>query len=202
MAKAFRGVGVEPKPALIARYSQVNKRHWQMLERGELTREQVLVQRFACLFAETGLKADPVACKTLYEDYLSMGHYFIPGAVELLEYLAPKYRLYLASNGTARVQAARLDSSGIRRYFSDIFISQEMGADKPGAVFFQRCFARIPGFSPDRGIIIGDSLTSDIRGGNNAGLKTCWFNPHFQPVTEDVKIDWEIHALGELKGIL
>lgn len=202
VAKAFRGVGVEPKPTLIARYSQVNKRHWQMLERGELTREQVLVQRFACLFAETGLKADPVACKTLYEDYLSMGHYFIPGAVELLEYLAPKYRLYLASNGTARVQAARLDSSGIRRYFSDIFISQEMGADKPGAVFFQRCFARIPGFSPDRGIIIGDSLTSDIRGGNNAGLKTCWFNPHFQPVTEDVKIDWEIHALGELKGIL
>ena len=200
--KAFRAVGVQPTPELIARYSAVNKLHWQMLERGELTREEVLVERFAYLFREQGIPADPAACKTYYEDYLCLGHFFMPGAEDILAYLAPRYRLYLASNGTARVQAARLDSSGIRRYFSDIFISQEMGADKPGAVFFQRCFARIPGFSPDRGIIIGDSLTSDIRGGNNAGLKTCWFNPHFQPVTEDVKIDWEIHALGELKGIL
>ena len=122
VAKAFRGVGVEPKPALIARYSQVNKRHWQMLERGELTRAQVLLQRFACLFAETGLKADPVACKTLYEDYLSMGHYFIPGAVELLEYLAPKYRLYLASNGTA----ARLNARGLTPLgMSDVTIVNE-----------------------------------------------------------------------------
>lgn len=151
VAKAFRGVGVEPKPALIARYSQVNKRHWQMLERGELTREQVLVQRFACLFAETGLKADPVACKTLYEDYLSMGHYFIPGAVELLEYLAPKYRLYLASNGTARVQAARLDSSGIRRYFSDIFISQEMGGGQAQRRLFPAVLCPDPRFFPGPG---------------------------------------------------
>ena len=178
-------MGVEPKPALIARYSQVNKRHWQMLERGELTRAQVLLQRFACLFAETGLKADPVACKTLYEDYLSMGHYFYPGAVELLEYLAPKYRCTwpaTAPPGSRPPGWTAPASAGTSPIFS---FPRKWGRTSPAPSFFPAVLCPDPRFFPrDRGIIIGDSLTSDIRGGNNAGLKTCWFNPHFQPVTE------------------
>lgn len=84
-------MGVQPTPEMIARYSAVNKLHWQMLERGELTREEVLVERFAYLFREQGIPADPAACKTYYEDYLCLGHFFMPGAEDILAYLAPRY---------------------------------------------------------------------------------------------------------------
>ena len=91
VSKAFRDMGVTPTPERIRQYSAVNKRHWQMLEQGLLTREQVLVQRFACLFQELDIPADPVACQAAYEEYLCVGHYFIEGAEALLAALAPKY---------------------------------------------------------------------------------------------------------------
>ena len=97
---------MDPTPELIRHYSAVNKLHWQRLERGELTREQVLLERFVCLFREEHIPADPAACQAAYEDFLCVGHYFIEGAEDLLAYLAPKYRLYLASNGTARSRRA------------------------------------------------------------------------------------------------
>lgn len=202
IARTFREVGLEPTDELIARYSRVNKLHWEMLERGELTRAQVRVQRFGYLFRELGLDADPRRCQELYEAYLCIGHYYIDGAMELLDYLKPKYRLYLASNGTARVQDARLKSSGIGAYLDDQFISERMGADKPTLEFFKRSFDRIPDFDPERAMIIGDSLTSDIRGGNNAGIKTCWFNPRGITPSVQVQIDYEIHRLNQLKTIL
>lgn len=202
VAKAFRAVGVEPGPELIARYSVINQLHWQRLERGELTREQVLVERFACLFRERKLDADPAACRDAYEEFLCDGHYFMDGAEAILQYLAPKYHLYLASNGTARVQDARLRSSGIGQYMEDVFISQRLGADKPSPEFFRRCFARIPNFDPEAALIIGDSLTSDMRGGNNAGLHTCWLNPGGAPHLPDVRIDYEIRTLEELRTFL
>lgn len=200
--KAFRAVGVQPTPELIARYSAVNKLHWQMLERGELTREEVLVERFAYLFREQGIPADPAACKTYYEDYLCLGHYFMPGAEDILAYLAPRYRLYLASNGTARVQESRLKSAGIGGYFEQVFISQHLGANKPSRAFFQRCFARIPDFQPEQALMVGDSLTSDIRGANGAGMAACWLNPRHEARLPDVTVDYEIRALAELREFL
>lgn len=200
--KAFRDQGIQPTESLIRRYSEVNKLHWQMLERGEITREQVLVQRFAYLFRELGIPADPEACKNSYEDHLCVGYYFIDGAQDLLAYLSPRYQLYLASNGTAWVQEARLKSSGIGRYLDGVFISQYLGANKPSPAFFEACFRAIPGFDPDRALIIGDSLTSDILGGNNAGIQTCWFNPHNTPLLPGFHVDYEIHRLAELKTFL
>lgn len=202
VSRALRESGVEPTAAVVQRYSQVNKLHWQMLERGELTRQEVLVQRFSYLFRELGLQANAESCQELYEDYLCIGHYFLDGAQELLEYLHPKYQLYLASNGTAKVQDARLESSGIAHYFSDIFISQRMGADKPSIEFFHRAFARIPNFDPEKAMIVGDSLTSDIRGGNNAGIATCWYNPSGVSPSVPVRIDHEIRSLRQLRQIL
>ena len=200
--KAFRAVGVQPTPELIARYSAVNKLHWQMLERGELTREEVLVERFAYLFREQGIPADPAACKTYYEDYLCLGHFFMPGAEDILAYLAPRYRLYLASNGTARVQESRLKSAGIGGYFEQVFISQHLGAHKPSRAFFQRCFARILDFQPEQALMVGDSLTSDIRGANGAGMAACWLNPRHEARLPDVTVDYEIRALAELREFI
>lgn len=202
LGKTFAAMGLAPTEAVLARYSQINRSCWERLERGEMTRSEVLVGRFAMLFAEVGMSVEPAECAAAYEHNLSIGHYFLPGAEAALESLAPRYRLFLASNGTARVQAGRLDSANIRRFFEAIFISQEIGANKPAKAYFDRCFARIPGFSPERAMIVGDSLSSDVLGGQNAGIATCWVNPSHGPRKPGIRVDYEIAALAELPGLL
>lgn len=200
--KTFRSFGIDPTDEVCQRYSVCNKLHWQMLERGELTREQVLTGRFAMLFRELGTECDPTLCARTYEDFLSVGHYFLPGAEEALETLSKKYRLFLASNGTAKVQAGRLASANISHYFEKIFISQEIGADKPSGAYFDRCFARIPGFAREKALMVGDSLTSDILGGRNAGIATCWVNPGHAARNPQIPADYEIERLADLVPLL
>ena len=202
LGKTFRGFGLEPTEEVMARYSLINKAHWERLERKELTREQVLVGRFAVLFGEYGIDVDPTLCARTYENNLSIGHYFLPGAYEAVEALSKKYKLYLASNGTAKVQAGRLASANISHFFQEIFISQEIGANQPDPAYFKRCFARIPDFDPAKAMIVGDSLTSDILGGIQAGIATCWVNPNGKPGREDIRPDYEIQALHQLEALL
>lgn len=202
IAKAFRDIGLEPTPALLGRYSELNQAQWEAFERGEITRDTVLVRRFELLFAELGLSIEPQHAEDVYRGYLGVGHYFVEGAEEVLSYLAPKYDLYLASNGVADTQYSRLESAGIGHYFKDIFISEVTGSHKPERAYFDYCFSRIPGFDPSKALIVGDSLTSDILGGCNAGIRTCWFNPGRKPLRGPVTPDFEIHALRELKDIL
>lgn len=202
LTRALSEMGVAPTPQTIARYSAINKSQWELLEEKKLTRPQVLIRRFDILFGELGVHVSSQETQRRYETYLAMGHHFIPGAPELLAELVTKYRLFLVSNGTAPVQAGRIKSSGIETYFEKIFISEAVGADKPQKLFFDRCFAQIPDFCPEEAIIIGDSLTSDIRGGNNAGITTCWFNPKGLPRREGIVVDHEIRALSELPPLL
>ena len=202
LGRTFRSFGLEPTEEVLTRYHLINKAHWERLERKELTREEVLVGRFAALFQEFGLQVDPEACARGYEDNLSIGHYFLPGAYEAVESLSKKYKLYLASNGTAKVQAGRLNSANISHYFQKIFVSQEIGANKPDTLYFQRCFAEIPGFDVTKAMMVGDSLTSDILGGIQAGMKTCWVNPLGKIAPENIHPDYEIKALSELEGLL
>ena len=194
--------GIDPTPEMTALYSAINQSQWELLEEGKLTRNQVLLRRFDLLFERLGISGDSEKTQATYEAILAQQHPFLPGAVELLEELYPKYPLYLVSNGTATVQDQRLKDSGLGRYFRRMFISERVGADKPRREFFLRCFAEIPGFSPDQGLIIGDSLTSDMRGGNHAGLHTCWFNPKHKPRRPDIPVEYEISALSELPGLL
>lgn len=202
LCKTLTAFGLETTEAVRSRYSQINKAHWERLERGELTRAQVTRGRFAMLFDEFGITGDPQLASDTYAQNLSMGHYFLPGAEEALEKLSKKYKLYLASNGTAAVQAGRLKSANISHYFEEVFISQEVGADKPSPLFFERAFARIPGFDLKKAMIVGDSLTSDIKGGNNAGIRTCWVNPKHLPRREDIRVDYEIESLPQLEDLL
>lgn len=202
LSKTLRSFGLEPTQSVLDRYSLINKAHWERLERKELTREEVLVGRFGVLFGEYGIHVDPTCCARAYEDNLSIGHYFLPGAYEAVESLSKKYKLYLASNGTAKVQAGRLASANINHFFQEIFVSQEIGANKPDIAYFNGCFAKIPGFDPAKAMIVGDSLTSDILGGINAGMKTCWVNPTGKTAPVDIQPDYEIKALSELEGLL
>ena len=202
LSKTLRSFGLEPTETVLKRYNLINKAHWEALERKELTREQVLVGRFQVLFEEMGIAVEPVSVARAYEDNLSIGHYFLPGAEEAVEALSKKYKLYLASNGTAKVQAGRLKSANISRFFEEVFVSQELGANKPSLEYFEKCFARIPGFEKAKAIIVGDSLTSDILGGQNAGIATCWVKPHHKPRREDIRVDYEIEALSQLEDLL
>ena len=202
ISKTFVDLGIEPTEALLRRYSEINLSQWEAMERGELTRERVLLRRFELLFEELGFETDIQACEDRYRAYLGVGHYFIEGAEELLAYLAPKYRLYIASNGVAETQYSRLKSAAIGHYFDEIFISETTGFHKPEKGYFDYCFARIPNFDPSRTLMIGDSLTGDILGGNNAGIHTCWFNPKHKPRRADIVPTYEVHSLSELKNFL
>lgn len=202
VSEAFRLSGISPTEEMIRLYSRINVEHWEMLERGEITREQVKILRFSRLFEKLGCHADPVRCAEDYERLLGIGHYFLPGAEEAVHRLSRKYRLFLASNGTASVQAGRLTSAGLYPYFEQVFVSEEVGANKPSREYFTRCFSRIPDLDPAKTMIVGDSLTSDILGGNNAGIATCWVNPNHAPRREGIHVDYEIKALSELEALL
>ena len=202
IAKTIRQFGVEPTEAVLSRYHVINKWHWEQLEQGKLTRAEVLENRFGVLFEELGVAADKTACARAYESNLAIGHYFLPGAEEAVAYLSGHYRLFLASNGTASVQKGRMTSANLYRFFEEVFVSQEIGHNKPSKAYFDACFARIPGFDPAKTMIVGDSLTSDIRGGIDAGIATCWVNPNRTPGREDIRPDYEIEALHQLPALL
>ena len=202
LGRAFAQLGLEMNDDIAARYHKINIRHWEMLEDGILTRAQVLVQRYETLYRELGVEGDAERTQALYESFLAEGHWFVPGAEDLLEALHGKYRLFIASNGVQRVQDGRIASAGIAPYFEKIFISEHMEANKPDARFFEQCFREIPDFRRERAIILGDSLSSDIRGGINAGIMTCWFNPKGKENAGPVFPDYEISKLDEFESLL
>lgn len=202
LTRAFRLFDIDPAPAVLDRYHELNRQQWELLEEGRLTRPQVLLRRFDLLFAELGVERSSRQVCDAYEDLLAQGHWFIPGARELLEELSPRYDLYLASNGASAVQRSRLESAAILPYFKGVFISEEVGFDKPSPAFFQAAFAAIPGFSRETALMVGDSLTSDIRGGAGAGIRTCWFDPHGKPRRPDIVPDCRITALDQLPDLL
>lgn len=199
---ALGSLGVPCGDAVYERYHAINNRHWEMLENGLLTRPEVLVKRFEALYGELGVEADAVETQARYEANLSVGHWFVPGAQALLDELYGRYRLFICSNGVGFVQDGRIASAGIGAYFEDIFISERVGGNKPERAFFEACFARIPAFSRARTLILGDSLSSDIRGGVNAGIRTCWFNPQGRADPGGVTPDWEIRSLAEFPPLL
>lgn len=202
LSKTIRQFGVEPTEAVLARYHVINKWHWEQLEQGKLSRGEVLQNRFGVLFGELGVDADKAACAKTYEKNLSVGHYFLPGAEEAVDALSKRYRLFLASNGTASVQKGRMTSANLYRFFEKVFVSQEIGHNKPAKAYFDACFSQIPGFDPQKAIIVGDSLSSDILGGRNAGILTCWVNPAHAPARADIQPDYEIEALPQLEALL
>lgn len=202
LSRTLREEGIKPTEHILNRYSEINLSQWKLLELGKLTREEVLVRRYEILFQEVGMSCDAKKISEKYEDFLGEGHYFIPGAKELLEDLSKKYHLYLASNGAVKVQMSRIKSAGIEKYLEKIFLSEQIGYEKPSPQFFEKCFAQIPNFKKEEALILGDSLTSDIRGGKNAGILTVWFHPSGKKVEEEIVPDYEIGKLEELKTIL
>lgn len=202
LSRALRAFGRVPTHYVIERYHVLNISQWKLMEEGKLSRVGVLTRRFELLFEEMGWDMKEVpAFNDQYEIFLGEGHFFLPGAEELLKQLAPQYDLYLATNGASAVQRGRLKSAGLEPFFKGIFISEEVGYNKPSPEYFQSAFASIPDFDPVSAIIVGDSLTSDIRGGRNAGIRTCWLNPTGEIPRSDIIPDYTVRTLEELPAL-
>ena len=202
ITKTLQHFGIEVNDELIDRYRAFNKQCWEALERREMTRETVLVRRFELFFDSLKKTVSAENVQRFYERRLSEGCYFIDGAEKLLHKLFGKYDLYITSNGTAFVQDRRIKQSGISKYFKDVFISERMGANKPSAEFFDACFERMKNKQRDETIIIGDSLTSDILGGINAGIHTCHYTLGLDAAYDSVKPEFSVKDLGEIPEIL
>ena len=188
---------------VISTYSRINDEHWKMLERGEITRGELYVRRFQVLLDTYGFAADATEMHRTYIAALSTKSYLLDGAYDLCLQLRESCRLYIITNGNARVQHGRFDPCPLSPLFERSFISEEIGFDKPSKEYFDYVISEIPDFDPSDTLVVGDSLTSDIQGGINAGLATCWYNPVRKPVPDGMKIDFVVHDFdGVARSIL
>ncbi|UZJ77724.1 YjjG family noncanonical pyrimidine nucleotidase [Fictibacillus sp. KU28468] len=183
-------------------YKKINQGLWQAFEEGEIERDEVLNTRFSLLLKEYGHEADGLLLEEIYRGFLSEGNQLIEGALELITVLQDRFDLYIVTNGVSKTQDKRLRSSGLHPLFKGIFVSEDTGFQKPMKEYFDYVFARIPDFSQEQGLIIGDSLNADMKGGQLAGIDTCWFNPKKKTNHTDMVPTYEIQKLDELYQIL
>jgi 2-haloacid dehalogenase len=183
-------------------YKNLNKRLWEAFEEGKIDRDEVMNTRFSKLFKEYGKDVDGAFLEKGFRCYLEQGHQLINGAFELISKLQKHFDLYIVTNGDSKTQDRRLRESGLYPLFKDIFVSDVTGFQKPMKGFFDYVIARIPNFKVNQTLIIGDSLSSDIKGGNLAGIDTCWFNPEMKHNNSDIIPTYEIQKLEDLYRIL
>ena len=203
ITQVFRTIHKPLTDDIIDLYSRINESYWKRLELGEVTRPELLVGRFRRLFEELGMNdVDVDSVRKEYEEVLGNVYEYIQDSLGLCKMLQPKCKQYIVTNGIAGTQNRKIKLSGFRDCMNDCFISEDAGYEKPNPKFFEYVFSKIPNFDPERTLIVGDSLTSDIKGGALAGIKTCWFNPERKEITGDYKPDYEIEHLWDVLRIL
>lgn len=202
LREAFETLSLPYDDSTHAVYHRNNDACWKALERGEITRDELKVRRFRETFRDLFLDADPVQATKVYEE--ALGHYAFPleGAEDACHRLGKKYKLYLVTNGLKNVQTPRLLLTTIPETLDGIYISEEVGYAKPAAEFFDVFFADHPECKRSETLIVGDSLSGDILGGNNAGIPTCWVNRNGAARPADLRIDYEIQSITELEKVL
>lgn len=181
-----------------ALYRQCNGELWHDFDRGLCTKEFILVERFRRYLERSGQSAQPEALNRTHLETIANSAFLLPGALELCRTLAADHALYIITNGVEASQRSRFQLSPLVPYFKDMFISEAVGCGKPSRAYFDYVFQAVPGLTPENGLVIGDSLSSDIQGANNAGLDCCWFNPKGLPRPEDLRIDFEARTLEEI----
>ena len=189
---------IAPTEERIALYSQINDGMWKRLERGEITKGALRVVRFAEFLDAIGISANVEAMANTYAEMLSRQVYLVSGAVALTKALASTHRLYIITNGIASVQRRRFAASPLAPYFQGLFISEELGYEKPHPAFFDEVSRRVPHFDGATTLVVGDSLSSDMAGGIGAGLDTCWYNPQNAPNSKNLPITYTVRTLEEI----
>lgn len=185
-----------------ARYRRINQQFWQMLERGEVTKEQLVVRRFEQFLAQAGSRQDPEAFNRAYLANLAHGHALIGGALPLLQALKGQCKLAIVTNGVAATQYPRLRQSGIFPYFDAVIVSEEAGVQKPDPAFFALALERCGCPDPARALVVGDSVSADICGANLAGIDACWFNPDGRPLPQGRWARFVVQSLEQVAAVV
>ena len=195
--------GVEDIQAYKNYYVPMNKTLWKDLEQKKITKQELVNTRFAKLFAHFDIEKDGAYLAERYQFFLSKQGQIFPGVEDLLKKLIHQgYELYAATNGITAIQTGRLAQSGIAPFFKEIFISEQLHTQKPDAAFYEKIGARISNFDKKNALMIGDSLSADIQGGNNAGIDTIWYNPHHLENKTLAKPTYEVDSYQALLEIL
>jgi len=202
LKNAFHSLTLPFEDDYLGVYRGINSKLWRALEQQEITPAVLRFRRFELLLESLRLRGSPDQMSTAYIEQLGICAELIDGAYEVLNTLHGTFRFAIVTNGLQAVQRSRLAHSGIRDFITELIISEEVGAAKPQAAFFDAAFERTG--HPDNSdvLIIGDSLTSDIKGGVDYGLDTCWYNPTAEPRPDSLPITYEIRHLCELPEIL
>ncbi|MBK4780466.1 YjjG family noncanonical pyrimidine nucleotidase [Streptococcus lactarius] len=184
-------------------YKPMNQGLWKDLEQKKITKQELVDSRFAIGFAHFGITVDGAEIALRYQDYISLQGQSFPGAEEMLaELVQVGYQIYGATNGVTAIQEGRMAHSTIAPYFKEVFISEQLQTQKPDPAFFEKVGQRIPGFSKDQTLMIGDSLSADIAGGNAAGIDTVWYNPDHKENTSQVVPTYEVSTYQEIADLL
>jgi len=192
--------GVEYEPGMLETFHRINDVFWRDLEQGKITFEELLERRWATVFEALEIDLNGPEFETYFRKRLHESAIPMEGSYETLEYLSGKYRLFAASNGPHEQQVERLCKAGMLGYFEEVFTSGKIGAEKPAREFFEYCFEKAADIKPEESAMLGDSLTSDMKGGNAFGMKTIWLNLNGKEKPE--WIDHEIKSLDEIKNII
>lgn len=195
--------GVEDIQTYKDYYVPMNKALWKDLEQKKITKAALINTRFEKLFAHFGIEKDGFYLAERYQFFLSKQGQTFPGVEDLLKKLIHQgFELYAATNGITYIQTGRLEQSGISPFFKEIFISEQLHTQKPDAAFYEKIGARIPNFDKNHALMIGDSLSADIQGGNNAGIDTIWYNPHHLKNKTLAHPTYEVHSYKDLLNCL
>lgn len=190
-------------PEIYRLYHEINLELWAAFDRGEAAKEFVTLERYVRFLKALGLERDPAECNRDYLAALGQGVYPLPHAEAVCRELKQRgHHMYIITNAVASVQRSRLRGSVFAELFEAAFISEEAGAAKPSKAYFDYVRRQLPGLTDENILVIGDSLTTDIQGANNAGLPCCWVNPAKKPRQEGLRVDYEIAGLRELLDIV
>ncbi len=184
-------------------YSATNVKYWGMLERNEITKPEVLIGRFREFFGIIGV--DTSVAKKFNEEYqVTLGDHieFVENAEETLHSCKGKYVLAAVTNGTKVAQKKKLRMSGLDKIFDAVFISEDVGFEKPNTQYFDFVFEKLGITDKKEVLIIGDSLMADMKGGYDSGIDTCWYNPQHKSNTLEIPVTYEIDSISKLKNIL
>ncbi|WP_097028138.1 YjjG family noncanonical pyrimidine nucleotidase [Clostridium peptidivorans] len=183
-------------------YKDINTAIWKELEDGLITQKELKVERFKRLSRSLNAEFDEIQFAKSYMKHLSYASFLYDESIALVESLSKDYRLTIITNGLTDVQENRIRKSIIGKYFDDIVISEEVQVSKPDSKIFEHALNNIKYTDKSKVLMVGDSLTSDIQGGINFGIDTCWFNPKKIENKIEIKPTYEISSLVELKDIL
>jgi len=203
LTEVLEARGLPAGPQALAAYRLENQRLWDLFEQGGITKEELLRRRFPDFLRRLGLPE--TGAEELNRGYLQgLGSRCIPmpGAEEVCRLLAQHCKLYIVTNGISAVQRGRMARCTFRDCFGGVFVSEELGCQKPQPEYFRQVARRIPGFDPAGALVVGDSLTSDIAGANAAGLESCWYNPAGLPLPAGLRCRFQISSLSQLPGLV